>query len=99
MVDMANHLDYLDEFVKRMKEKIIARSIKHPHEDALTLTEVIGHLACELGEMFNLSQEDEKEIARILFASKKIDGTEGIDVANMSWIIAWMLENEGKPSD
>lgn len=88
---MANHFDFLDDFVEKMKSKILERDGKYGHQPT-TEKSVREHLVDEILELYDLKPSDKIYIRRI-FNNAAIDKSELIDVANLCWILIYFLEN------
>lgn len=88
---MFHNFAYLDQFVIKMKEKIISRNNKYGNSKP-TEEQVKQHYIDEIIESFDISISDQIQIRSIL-KDAKIHKHELVDTANMSWILNYMMED------
>lgn len=89
-----NNLQDLDNFVRKMKEKLFLRRDKYPSNSIYTTNDIKEHLIEEILEMFLIEDpEDIKKISNTL-SNSEIDISEAKDVAVMCWALEFSTIND-----
>ncbi len=98
MVDMADKINDMDDFIERMKEKILARSEKHKgNKQSLHTSGLTSHFAEEIIELLDIKDDKiRKQIFNTIFSSwASLKHDELVDVANLCWMMDMAMDNDG----
>ena len=92
-MNMATKFDDLDAFVVRMKAKFQAKA--HKHQDNPNAYDKDGcksHFIREIAELFNLSVYGAHSL-RLLLNFRRLKPDELVDVANMVWVMDYIVRH------